>query len=385
MHKVILLSAYLFLAIGCNHSAKSQEIPVQSTQETAEANLADANNAIMRSRQTAITQTVAHASPAVVSISVIGVEQYYDPFSDPWMEFFFGRQRSRIQERQVSSVGSGFIISPDGYIVTNEHVAHDSRKITVALNDGTELEAALVGSDEVTDLALIKVEPTTPLPFLEFTQAGNPMPGEWVIALGNPFGLFEASEPTVTVGVVSGVGRDFQPQRNRIYRDMIQTDASINQGNSGGPLLNALGEVIGVNTFIYTSGNGGSIGLGFAVPAFKAQQVIEEIKETGSVDRSYYVGLYGWDVDRRIADYLQLEDARGLLVRDVDPGSPAEEAGIQPYDLILGFENEPIATQSEFAAILYDYRPGDQVTLDIYREGRMTQVQMRIGSRNLSN
>jgi serine protease Do len=160
---------------------------------------------------------------------------------------------------------------------------------------------------------------------------------------------------------------------------MIQTDASINQGNSGGPLVNALGEVIGVNTFIYTSGGGGSIGLGFAVPADKAMRIIQELKASGQVDRSYYTGLRGWDVNERIARALGLQEARGFIVRDVDPGSPAEEAGFRAYDVILTFEDEPIAGQVDLAARLTDFRPGDAVHLGVLREGKSFTVEMRLG------
>ena len=296
------------------------------------------------------------------------------------MEFFFGSRRSRVYERQVASVGSGFVISPDGYIVTNDHVAHNAAKITVAFMDGSTLEATVVGTDEVTDLALLKVDPPQALSYLKFAQSGRPIPGEWAVAMGNPFGLFEAAEPTVTVGVVSGVGRDFQPQENRIYRDMIQTDAAINQGNSGGPLLNAMGEVIGVNTFIYTAAGGGSIGLGFAVPSDKAESIIEELRVNGRVDRSYYIGLYGLDVNERIARALNLNEVRGIIVRDVEPGSPAAEAGFQPYDVILRFEGEPVDSQVDFAVRLYDFRPGDTVSIDAIRNGEDIQLTMQLGS-----
>ena len=367
--------------ISCSQQAQSQQA-VESTPVTENEDLLEqTNDRLFESRQNAITRAIEKASPAVVSVNVIEVQRfrYSDPFAgDPWMEFFFGRRRSRIYERQVQSVGSGFVISPDGYIVTNEHVAHNAAQITVALMDGSTLEAELIGRDEVTDLALLKVEPGEPLPHLEFTESGQPIPGEWAIALGNPFGLFEASEPTVTVGVISGVGRDFQPQENRIYRDMIQTDASINQGNSGGPLINALGEVIGVNTFIYSQ-SGGSIGLGFAVPAYKVREIVDELKRNGQVDRSYYTGLRGFDVNSRIARALGMTEVKGFIVRDVDPNSPAETAGFKAYDVVLGFDDEPIDNQLDLAARLYDFRPGDVVRIDVLRDGRMIRLTMQIG------
>lgn len=371
------------LLMSCNQQAQSQESSEALPPQTDFSSVAEANTQVMLSRHNAITHAVEKASPAVVSVNVIGVErvQYTDPFAgDPWMEYFFGRRRSRVYERQVQGVGSGFVISPDGYIVTNEHVAHNAAKITVAFMDGATLEAELVGRDEATDLALLKVDTSMTLPHLNFTESTNPIPGEWAIALGNPFGLFEAAEPTVTVGVISGVGRDFQPQENRIYRDMIQTDAAINQGNSGGPLINALGEVIGVNTFIYTArGSSGSIGLGFAVPAHKARDIVNELRTNGEVDRSYYTGLRGLDVNERIARALGLAQARGFIVRDVDPNSPAERAGFQPYDVILSFEGEEIDNQIDLAGRLYDFRPGDTVSLEVLRDAQMVNLRLEIG------
>lgn len=371
------------LLMSCNQQAQSQESSEPASAQTDYASVAEANTQVMLSRHNAITHAVEKASPAVVSVNVIGVErvQYTDPFAgDPWMEYFFGRRRSRVYERQVQAVGSGFVISPDGYIVTNEHVAHNAAKITVAFMDGATLEAELVGRDEATDLALLKVDTSMTLPHLSFTESTNPIPGEWAIALGNPFGLFEAAEPTVTVGVISGVGRDFQPQENRVYRDMIQTDAAINQGNSGGPLINALGEVIGVNTFIYTArGSSGSIGLGFAVPAHKARDIVNELRTNGEVDRSYYTGLRGLDVNDRIARALGLAQARGFIVRDVDPNSPAERAGFRPYDVILSFEGEEIDNQIDLAGRLYDFRPGDTVSIEVLRDAQMVNLRMEIG------
>ncbi len=383
MKRLLILCTFLSVC-GCNSRVQSQqstEVPPSPSEVPAVSPIDRVNDALYMDRRNAITRAVEKASPAVVSVNVIEVLRYTDPFAgDPWMEFFFGRRRSRVYERQVQSVGSGFLISPDGYIVTNEHVARNAAKITVAFFDGSTLEAELIGRDEATDLALLKVTPSSPLPYLSFTESSQPIPGEWAIALGNPFGLFEASEPTVTVGVISGVGRDFQPQENRIYRDMIQTDAAINQGNSGGPLINALGEVIGVNTFIYTStSGGGSIGLGFAVPADKAQVIVDELRENGRVDRSYYTGLRGLDVSERIAKALRLPENRGFIVRDVDPQSPAEAAGFRPYDVIVSFEGEQVDSQLDITARLYDFRPGDVVHFSVIRDGNPVELTMRLG------
>jgi serine protease Do len=310
--------------------------------------------------------------------------RYRDPFadffSDPWFEHFFGqRRRDRVQQRQVQNLGSGFVISPDGYIVTNDHVAGNATRITVAFPDGSTLEGRLIGTDPASDIALIKVDPDEELPFLKFSDDRNPIVGEWVIALGNPFGLFEASEPSVTVGVVSATGRNLESARNGpVYQDMIQTDAAINRGNSGGPLVNALGEVIGVNTAIYSQ-TGGSVGIGFAVPVERVIRIIEELRENGKVDRSWYTGLHVWDVDRRIADALDLTEVRGVLVRDVDPGSPAEDAGFQAYDVIVSVAGEKVGNQSGVVARLYDYRPGEAVNFGILRDGIERELTLRLG------
>jgi serine protease Do len=378
----VLLSSYVF---GCNENARSQEPPYDPPPQRVEALSEGVADDVMRSRQTAITRAVEAATPAVVSINVIEVQQvqYRDPFadffSDPFFEQFFGRGRSRVVERQVQGLGSGFVISPDGYIVTNDHVAGRATRITISFPDGRTLDARLVGSDPATDIALLKVEPDQPLPYLAFNTAGPPIVGEWVIALGNPFGLFEASEPTVTVGVVSARSRDLQSYREgRIYRDMIQTDAAVNRGNSGGPLVNALGEVIGVNTAIYSE-SGGSIGIGFAVPAEKVQRIVDELREKGTIDRSYYTGLHVVDMNERIARAMQLHRMTGAFVRDIDQGSPGEEAGLLPYDLIIAIEGRPVNNSNDYVGRIYDFRPGDRVRVTVIREGQQREVIMQIG------
>lgn len=381
MKRAVAIFFLAFALLGCRQDVRSQQQVEEPPPQGVEVDTAQINDQIARSRQTAITRAVREVTPAVVSVSVIEVQRvrYRDPFSDPFFEYFFGQRRSRSLERQVEGVGSGFVISPDGYVVTNDHVAGNATRITVSFPDGTSMEAELVGSDPATDLALLKIDPDEALPYLRFSDSGPPLVGEWVMALGNPFGLFEAADPTVTVGVVSAVGRDLESGREgRIYRDMIQTDAAINRGNSGGPLVNALGEVIGVNTAI-VSQSGGSVGLGFAVPAERAQRIIEELRENGEVDRSYYVGLYGLDVNERIAEALDLPRPQGMLVRDVDPRSPAEEAGFRPYDVIVAMEGRPVRNRNDLTARLYDFRPGDLVQFTVIRDGERIELEMRIG------
>ena len=378
MARTLFLVVITLLLAGCNRFVRSQATP--PPQRPVIADTSRLSDQIAQSRQTAITRAVDAVSPAVLSISVTEVRQVRDPFpafrNDPFFEYFFGR---RPRARRVESIGSGFVISPDGYIATNDHVAGNATQIEVLFPDGRTTEARLVGSDTPSDLALLKIDTDEPLPYLAFDTTSTPLVGEWVIALGNPFGLFEATEPTVTVGVVSATDRDLSAGRNgRLYRDMIQTDAAINQGNSGGPLVNALGEVIGVNTAIYTE-SGGSIGIGFAVPARKAVRILDELRTTGAVDRSYYTGLYVNNVNERIAQALDLDRSTGVLVRDIDPDSPAAEAGIQPYDVIIGIEGEPIATRDDYVARIYDFRPGDQVQVRLLRDGEPVAVSLRIG------
>ena len=372
MTRLVFIFLLIGPLLGCGERAQSREVASSSPPDTSAE---DVNEQISVRRQTAITRAVQTASPAVVSINVIKTRRRQSP--NPFFEQFFGR---RMPREQVQNVGSGFVISEDGYIVTNDHVAGNAQEITVSFSSGNTLDAQLVGTDPATDLALLKVEPPEPLDHLSFSDR-KPIAGEWVIALGNPFGLFKASQPSVTVGVVSAVGRDLEPQEGRIYRDMIQTDASINRGNSGGPLLNALGNVIGVNAAIFSQ-SGGSIGIGFAVPAAKARRIIDELRESGSIDRSYYTGLYMQNVDERIARALDMEEAEGVIVRDLDPGSPADQAGFRPYDVIISIDDEEVENRGDLIELIYEYRPGDRVQIEVLREGERHQLEMRIGRRS---
>jgi serine protease Do len=379
MKNLLLLT---LLLAGCEQPVFSQQSvpPPQSVQAPpAGGALEQLGDEIQASRRTAITRAVEAATPAVVSINVIEVREvrYRDPFADFFDQFYGRRPTDRVYRQQVQGVGSGFVISPDGYIVTNDHVAGNATLITVAFPDGTQLPGTLVGTDPETDIALVKVEPEEPLPYLAFEERQDAIVGEWAIALGNPFGLFEAAEPSVTVGVVSAVGRDFPVQEGRVFRDMIQTDAAINQGNSGGPLVNALGRVIGVNTFIY-SRTGGNVGLGFAVPAWRVERVVEELRTRGAVDRSFYTGLNVQPVSPRLAEALGLPEAHGLVVRSVDPDSPAERSGFRPYDVVVAVEGAAVATNDDVMQELVDFRAGDTVRLTVVREGETLELALRL-------
>jgi serine protease Do len=388
-HPLLLLTLRfvfpLALLTGCEQPALSQQgVPPPQSVQGGEGATADALTGleadIQASRRTAITRAAEAAAPAVVSINVIEVRdiRYRDPFADFFDQFYGRPPTDRVYRQQVQGVGSGFVVSPDGYIVTNHHVAGNASLITVAFPDGTQLPGTLVGADAETDIALVKVETERPLPYLAFEEQHDAIVGEWAVALGNPFGLFEAAEPSVTVGVVSAVGRDFPVQEGRTFRDMIQTDAAINQGNSGGPLVNALGRVIGMNTFIYSQ-SGGSVGIGFAVPAWRIERVIEELRARGAVDRSFYTGLNVQPVSARLAQALGLPEARGLVVRSVDADSPAEEAGFRPYDVVVAVEGEPVATNADVVQHLVDFRAGDVVRLTVVREGETLELPLRLG------
>ena len=373
----------VLLLAGCRQAAHSQQtdgaLAVDAPLARGAGALEQLEAEATSSRRTAITRAVEAASPAVVSVNVIEVREYVRR-SNPIEEMFYGRRiPDQVVQQEVQGLGSGFLVSADGYIVTNDHVAGNATKITIAFPDGSQMPATLVGTDSETDITLLKVEPDRPLPFLAFETDDGPIVGEWSIALGNPFGLFEASEPTVTVGVVSAVGRDFPAQQGRTFRDMIQTDAAINSGNSGGPLVNALGRVIGMNTFIYSQ-SGGSVGLGFAVPAWRVEQVVAELRETGAVDRSSYTGLRVRSITERTAQLLGMPGARGLIVISVDGDSPAERAGLEPRDLIVSIGGEPVQTNEDVRQRLVDNRAGDTVRLGIVRDGRPRELRLTLAS-----
>lgn len=337
---------------------------------------------IQDSRRNAITNAVESASPAVVGINVTQVKEYRyrSPFhDDPLFRQFFPE---RLYRQRVENLGSGFVISPDGYVITNEHVVHNAVEIIVTMSDGSHYEAEIVGADPLTDVGLLKIDGRN-LHYLEFWDSDDIIIGEWVIAIGNPFGLFSNnSHPTVTVGVISAVDRDFQRnQQGKLYQDMIQTDASINPGNSGGPLLNSPGMVVGMNTMIFSE-SGGSIGLGFAIPANKIQEVVTLLKTQGTIDRNFWIGISIQNVNSLIAMAIGMEEIKGVVVTDIDDNSPADKSGMEVTDVILALDGVEITDQETVQQILNskDYKVGDAMRFTVYREGKTMDLTMELDS-----
>jgi serine protease Do len=332
-------------------------------------------------RRNAITRAVTSASPAVVGINVTELRQVrqWSPWGDDPFFRFFG---DRTITQQVQGLGSGFVISDDGYILTNDHVAGNAKEITVTTTNGKQYKAELVGTDLVSDIALLKIDGKN-LPHVKLGNSDDVIVGEWVIAMGNPFGLFDINDkPTVTVGVVSNTGVKLQAQEGRVYRGMIQTDAAINSGNSGGPLINALGEVIGVNAVIYTP-NQGSIGLGFAIPINRVKSVVAELRKNGKIERNFWTGLEIQAVDRRIARYFGLDKVEGVIVSDVQKKSPADRSGFRVGDIILAANGERITDEASLLAVVNEARTGETLTLKVMREHKIIDLKLPLEKRSL--
>ncbi len=333
---------------------------------------------VRRHRGNAITQAIESAVPAVVGINVTQVREYVsrNPFwDDPFFRDIFP---PRVYRQKVQNLGSGFIISPDGYLVTNEHVVHGATEILVTTTGGHEFQATLVGSDPYTDVALLKIDGEN-FPYLPFGDSDDVIMGEWAIAIGNPFGLFDINDtPSVTVGVISATDRDFERTREgRIYSDMLQTDASINRGNSGGPLVNSMGEVIGMNTIIFSEG-GGSLGVGFAVPINRVRQIIDDLQGTGMVNRNYWIGLSVQNINRLLAMTLGMESSRGVIISEIDPGSPAEKAGLEVGDVIVEMGGYPVQNYQSIHSILdrVDLRVGNWLIMEVFRDGKTLDIKL---------
>jgi serine protease Do len=308
---------------------------------------------------------------------------FHDFFGDDFMERFFGQpgqgpeRDSRDRRQTQTSLGSGFVIDKDGYILTNRHVIEGADKVQVTLNDGKTYEAKVVGRDSRTDVGLLKIEPTEPLTVLSLGDSEKLEVGEWVMAIGNPFNFGNS----VTVGVVSFVGRDMRLEdfRRGTSVEMIQTDAAINPGNSGGPLLNTRGEVIGINTLIVTNGSAANAGVGFSVPINVAKEILPQLREKGRVVRGW-MGVNIQPVTEELAGTYGLKEAKGASVSAVTAGSPAEKAGLQPEDVILTADGRAIEDSTDLSRYIASKSPGTTVKLDVLRGEERKSVSVTLGT-----
>jgi len=328
------------------------------------------------------TELVQDTSPSVVNIATIKhgnqygalAERYNIPQQVPDMfKHFFGQPgqgRGQQPQQEKSSLGSGFIISSDGYILTNNHVVQGADEIIVRLSDRRELDAQLVGADERADLALLKVK-ASGLPSVELGDSDKLKVGEWVLAIGSPFGF----DYSVTAGIVSAKGRSLP---NESYVPFIQTDVAINPGNSGGPLFNLEGEVVGINSQIYTR-SGGFMGVSFAIPINVAVDVAEQLKEKGKVSRGW-LGVVIQEVNKDLAESFGLKQAKGALVAQLVPGSPAESGGLQSGDIITAFNGQEINLASDLPHRVGRIKPGAKAKLNIVRNGKSKVITLEIGA-----
>ncbi|RKX56800.1 MAG: serine protease [Thermodesulfobacteriota bacterium] len=374
-YKLIFIIAFLAFALGMlaktfidkTEILKSKELIAEDGGQVATESLE-----LARELSEAFSYVAEKAAPAVVYIEtekVVSIPRNIFPF-DFFGDEFFKRFFSIPRYRQRGA-GSGFIISQDGYVVTNNHVIQGAQKITVKLVDGRSFRAKVVGTDPFSDIALLKIN-TNNLPVLKLGNSDLIKVGEWVIAIGNPFGFSH----TVTVGVVSAKGRSGIGISD--IEDFIQTDAAINPGNSGGPLLNLKGEVIGMNTAIFTR-SGGYMGIGFAIPSNIVKTVVEQLKTKGKVERGF-LGVYIQDLTPALAKGLGLKIKEGALITEVMPDSPAEKAGLKEKDVVVSYNGKPVRNASDLKNYVLLTKPGTEVILKVIRNGKEMQLKVKIGT-----
>ncbi len=340
---------------------------------------------ISGSRRTAIVRAAERVSPAVVSVNVVTTRVVTtDPFGgmipnmrDEFWDRFFGPRRQ--YSEKIPSLGSGVIVDASGIVLTNSHVIENADEITVNLPDGRHFPAKVLGDSRVYDLAVLQIQGGEKLPVATLGNSDSLVVGEWAIAIGNPFGLLlDDPQPTVTAGVVSATRRDIKSGATgggaSVYKNMIQTDAAINPGNSGGALVNGDGVVIGINTFIFTSG-GGSIGLGFAIPINVAKRLLAEIRQYGRV-RQAWPGMTVQDVNEYLARRLGWDSTEGLVVTKVDPRGPAARAGIVVGDRVRKVNGRVTNSADDVPASIYGAQVGDKLTFEIEREGKRSTITL---------
>jgi serine protease Do len=366
MKSARIIIACLIVSSALFACKKKQEATFYESnrKESVEAPVKEVPKDILGTQQAFVT-LVKTVTPSVVNISTIGKKKLVRPFfeSSPLFEDFFGERGGRPQFRREHSLGSGFIINKEGYIVTNDHVVRDAETIQVKLSNESVYSGKVIGSDPKTDIAVIKINAKEPLPAAVFGDSNKLQVGQWAIAIGNPFGL----DRTVTVGVISATGRSNMGIET--YEDFIQTDASINPGNSGGPLLNIYGEVIGINTAIVAAGQG----IGFAIPVNMAKQVVNQLIAKGNVSRGW-MGISIQAVTDEMARSFGLSKTYGALVNDVVADSPAAKAGILQGDVITGFAGSPVKDVRQLQRLVAETPVGKRVEVELYRDGKPVKV-----------
>ncbi|MCJ7612275.1 MAG: Do family serine endopeptidase [Candidatus Aminicenantes bacterium] len=325
------------------------------------------------------TKIAADVGPAVVKIESDRVQkrQSYgfpddSPFDDFWNRFF-GQPRGREQEYRSTVMGTGFFISADGFILTNNHLVENAAQVKVVTVQGDDYTAKVVGTDPRTDLALIKVAGKN-FPVAVLGESAQVKVGEWVLAIGNPLGM----EHTVTSGIVSAKGRQLGGGGANVpqYEDYIQTDAAINRGNSGGPLVDMKGQVIGINSNILTP-SGGSVGIGFAIPSNLAKKVVDQLKTKGKVVRGK-LGIVGQNIDDGIRDSLNLKSKKGAMVATVEEGGPADKAGLKQYDVVIALNGNPVENMNDLRFKIADFQPGAKVEVTFIRKGEVKTVTAKV-------
>ena len=324
---------------------------------------------VYSSRRNAITNAAGIVEPAVVSVNVIKTQMVKRRRS-----FFFGFYDE--VPYSIQGIGSGIIFSEDGFILTNAHVVEGATEIKVILTDTRQFDAKIIGIDTSHDVAVIKIEGNE-LPYAKFGDSDDLIIGEWAIALGNPYGfLIKDSKPSVSVGVISALNRDFAENKDgKIYRRMVQTDAAINQGNSGGPLVNIYGEIIGINTFIFSE-SGGSIGMGFAIPVNAVKKSARELIEFGKI-RQVWFGFKVQELNPLIASHLELKNLDGVLVNYIQSKSPASEAGLKEGDIIKDINGSIIKDARDAELAVSDISVGGKIEIGILREGKAQKLHLK--------
>lgn len=374
---VIVATAVVVITIQVNADG-DRIIDADRIVEATESSSSKQTNKIF-SPQAGFADLIESVSPAVVHVAISGTVKHNrqqipefnfppgSPFEDFFEQFRKRQQPEQKQKKRPLGIGSGFIISEDGYVVTNHHVIKGADEIIVTLSNGDEYAAELKGSDNKTDLALLKLKKAKNLPFVAWGNDEDSRVGDWVVAIGNPFGL----GGTATTGIISARGRDI---RSGPYDDYIQVDAAINRGNSGGPLFNLNGEVIGINTAIY-SPNGGSVGIGFSIPSSMAKTVISQLRDSGEVERAW-IGVQIQPLSDELAEGFDRENNHGALIASVVPDKPADKAGLQAGDIILSFDGQEIEEMRDLPRLVAQSAVGETYVVKVWRNGKVKKLKV---------